>query len=89
MKIAGINLIQSKKFFNHSLEDAKEHGVRRSIVLKDAGVVVGGEGRTSQSRTKVRVTMEKLYVSSNKWSMSTSSNLKTLWDSVWIKKVHA
>ena len=59
VKIGSINLIQSKKFFNHSLEDAEEHGVRRSIVLEDAGVVVGGEERTSQSITKALVTMEK------------------------------
>ena len=44
------------------------------------GVVVGeGEEDASHSKTEVPIFIRKLYVSSNKRSMWTSSDLKTLW----------
>ena len=56
-------------------------------VLEDDGVVIGGEEGTSQSITKVPIFVGKLYVSSNKGSMWTTSDLETLWDSIGIKYI--
>ena len=63
----------------------KECGGRGSIISKCARVAIGREKGAWWSRTKVLVSIWKLFISSKKRSMWISLDSKTLWDSTWIK----